>query len=127
LCEEKLALVIQRLRALRDEGRLVADIKRFIHRNFASPDLSIEGISREVRLSAAYVCRLFKEAAGQTVHSYITQYRLERARELLSDRKLPKMSEVASRTGFADANYFARVFRKATGLTPSQYRERALS
>ena len=69
---------------------------------------------------------MFKEATGETIHRYITAYRLERAKDLLSDPRQPKVTEVAARAGFADANYFARAFRKETGLSPSEFRDRAL-
>ncbi len=120
--DDTFALVRERA----SEGRVVTDIKRSVHRGFARPGLSIDDIAREVGLSAAHICRLFKEATGETIHRYITAYRLERARDLLADPRLPKMTEVAARAGFADANYFARSFRKETGLSPSEFRDKAL-
>lgn len=127
LLEARLKLVFARLLERRDEGRVVVEVKHFIHRNYQSPGLSIQRIAAEVKLSTAYVCRLFREATGQTIHRHMIEYRLERAKELLADKNLPKMSEVAARSGFADANYFARAFRKLVGASPSEFRERILS
>jgi two-component system response regulator YesN len=127
LLQARLSLVIGRLAERKTEGRVAAEIKHIIHRNYGSPNLGIESIAAEVKLSEAYICRLFKEATGRTIHQYLIGYRLDRAKELLTDGKLPKMTEVAARTGFSDANYFAKVFRKTTGLAPSEYRERCLS
>ncbi len=106
----------------RAEGGYVSEAKRFIRRSFSSPELSISSIARAVGLSEAYVCRLFHEATGKTVHEYIAECRIERAKELLRAGRPIKMTEIASRAGFSDANYFAKAFRKATGVAPSEYR-----
>jgi len=106
----------------RAEGGHVSEAKRFIRRTFCSPELSISAIARAVGLSEAYVCRLFHEATGKTVHEYIAECRIERAKELLSAGRTIKMTEIAARAGFSDANYFAKAFRKAMGVAPSEYR-----
>ncbi|MGA2975995.1 MAG: helix-turn-helix domain-containing protein [Spirochaetia bacterium] len=126
LLESRIRLTFERLNQVADEGRVVTDVKRAVHRGFPIPGLSLQEVAREVGFSPAYVCRLFKEATGETIHRYITVYRLERAKDLLADPRQPKMTEVAARAGFADANYFARAFRRETGLSPSEYRENAL-
>jgi two-component system response regulator YesN len=127
LLKERIALIFRYLEEQREEGGPVSRTKRHIHRAFSSPTLSICEIARAVGLSEAYVCRLFHEATGMTVHEYITEYRISRAKELLHAGRQIKMAEVAERVGFSDANYFAKVFRKATGLVPSEYRERRTS
>jgi two-component system response regulator YesN len=106
----------------RVEGGHVSEAKRFIRRTFFSPELSVSAIARAVGLSEAYVCRLFHEATGKTVHEYIAECRIERAKELLRAGRQIKMTEIAARAGFSDANYFAKAFRKATGVAPSEYR-----
>ena len=105
------------------DGRVVAEIKRAIHRGYSSPGLSIEEIAQKAGVSSTYACRLFKEATGETIHRYMTAWRLERAKDLLLDPRQPKMAEVAALAGFSDANYFARAFRRATGRSPSEFRE----
>ena len=125
LLEARVTLLFERIERQAVEGRLIMEIKRVVHGGFQQPGLSIEDIARDVGLSPASVCRLFKEATGQTIHRYMTMYRLERAKDLLRDVRQAKMTEVAARAGFADANYFARAFRKETGLSPSEFREKA--
>jgi two-component system response regulator YesN len=123
LLTERITRIFRFLEEQREEGSPVSHTKRYIHRAFSSPKLSIYEISRAVGLSEAYICRLFHEATGKTVHEYITEHRISRAKELLRQGRPIKMAEVAERVGFSDANYFAKVFRKATGLVPSEYRE----
>jgi two-component system response regulator YesN len=127
LLEARIRLIFERLEQDADEGRVVAGVKRAVHHGYQRHGLSIEDIARDVGLSPAYVCRLFKEATGETIHRYMAVYRLERAKELLADPRQPKMTEVAARAGFSDAHYFARAFRKETGVAPSEFRERRLS
>ncbi len=120
---DRAAALMRMAQERRGEGGPVFEARRFIRRSFASPDLSVGDIARAVGLSEAYVCRLFHEATGMTVHEYIAECRMERAKELLSAGNPMKMTEVAARAGFSDANYFAKAFRKATGCAPSEYRE----
>jgi two-component system response regulator YesN len=120
-------LVFERLSERGEVGRLVGAMKHAIHREYARSTLGLADIAACARVSEAHACRLFKEQTGQTIHTYVVGYRLARAKELLADPRLPKMTDVAERTGFSDAGYFARVFRRAVGMTPSEYRERRLS
>ena len=57
------------------------------------------------------------------ISHYITLYRIQKAKELLRDFQ-NKVYDVAYQTGFNDARYFSQVFKKETGLTPTQYREK---
>jgi two-component system response regulator YesN len=127
LLAERIDAVFGCLEERREGGRLVAAIRQVIHRRYAQASLDLAGVAAEVKLSEAHICRLYKEQTGGTIHGYLVEYRLERAKELLGDPRLPKMTDVAARTGFSDAAYFARVFRKAVGMSPSEYREWRLS
>jgi AraC-like DNA-binding protein len=66
-----------------------------------------------------YLNRIFKQATGLTLRQYRDAHLLERARRMLRERR--KIGEVAAEVGFADQNYFARWFRKYTGLQPRTY------
>ncbi len=121
--ESAVGAAFQRISEREADGKVVAEIKRAIHRGYSSPGLSIEEIAQKAGVSSTYACRLFKEATGETIHRYMTAWRLERAKDLLLDPRQPKMAEVAALAGFSDANYFARAFRRATGRSPSEFRE----
>ena len=71
---------------------------------------------------AKCLCKLYKKETGETVNDFITKVRIEASKVLLRDRKY-KLYEIAEKIGYNDANYYARVFKKITGLNPSEYRE----
>ncbi|GGG17196.1 response regulator [Paenibacillus abyssi] len=100
---------------------VIRDIIRFIQENY-NKDVSINTVAGHVHLAPTYMCILFKKEKGVSINDYITQYRIEQAKRLLRDRKL-KLYEVSAQVGYQDANYFAKVFRKLTGVIPSQYRD----
>lgn len=110
-----------------DEGSSVPgkvrEIVRYINGHFHEKGFTIQAIAEHVSLSETYLCSYFKKQRGQTIKEFITETRLERAKELLRERDL-KLYEVAVRLGFADANYFATFFKRCAGCTPTEYRER---
>lgn len=74
-------------------------------------------------LSTSYVCTFFKSETGQTLNQYLTEYRMEKAKQLLSDPRY-KISEISSKVGYTDGNYFGKSFKKYSGFSPSEYREK---
>ncbi len=104
-------------------GSIAFHIQKFVTKHLADPQLSIKSIADSLYLTPNYLSLQFKKESGTTINQYMTELRIDRAEELLKDRKY-KLYEVASSVGFQDANYFAKTFKKATGLTPSEYREK---
>lgn len=98
-------------------------IKDYIGKNYMNETLSVKDISSHVFLSASYVCTFFKNETGQTLNQYLTEYRMEKAKQLLGDPRY-KISDISSRVGYSDGNYFGKSFKKYTGLSPSEYREK---
>lgn len=88
-----------------------------------SRDISLDEISQELNLSSYYFSKLFKEETGEGFIEYLTSIRIEEAKELLKDSSI-SMKEVSSAIGYADPNYFSRIFKKITGITPSEYKEK---
>ncbi|PYI51581.1 response regulator [Paenibacillus flagellatus] len=103
---------------------VIREALQYIHKEYAHT-ISISAIAEHVYLTPTYLCILFKKEQGVSIHDYITRLRIEKAKRLLADRKL-KLYEVAQRVGYQDANYFAKVFRKAAGMNPSEFRESVL-
>jgi two-component system response regulator YesN len=97
-------------------------IKEYISRHYSNPMLSTKEISGYASLSASYACTVFKNETGQTLNQYLTEFRLERAKELLADPR-NNISDIASRVGYNDSNYFGKAFKKYSGQSPSEYRE----
>lgn len=87
--------------------------------------ITIEDIARAVYLSPCYISRLFKQNLGCTISEYLTQIRIENAKTMLKNSQYT-ITQVANESGFEDPTYFARVFKKTEGITPSRYRQYTL-
>ena len=85
-------------------------------------EIRTEDVAEAVGVSPYHLSRLFKALTGQTMREYLTNARIEAAKQLLaaSDRSLP---QIASLLRFCDQSYFTCIFRKQTGITPGQYRK----
>ncbi|WEK54710.1 MAG: response regulator [Candidatus Cohnella colombiensis] len=101
----------------------VSTIVHYIKNHYADADLTTKTIADNTFLSQNYMCALFKKETSKTINEYITEVRLEKAKQLLKNRQL-KLYEIAHAIGFTDPNYFSSMFKKAVGLTPSQYRDK---
>ncbi len=121
--EGKIDLFFQLLSSREKENSTVYLIKSFIGRNFYRENLSVKDISEHVYLSPSYACTVFKNETGKTINQYLTEYRIEKAKALLLDPRF-KITDISSRVGYCDGNYFGKSFKKLLGLSPSEYRER---
>lgn len=83
--------------------------------------LRLSELAREAGLSASHFVRSFRQSTGKTPYQYLLLRRVERARLAMQDRRA-SLAEVALVSGFADQHHLSRVFRRVTGLTPSNYR-----
>ena len=101
------------------------NIIKYINEHYNSYDLSLEDISKNTFLTPAYICVIFKDFTGKTVNKYITEYRIMQAKELLKDSNI-KMNDIALKVGYRVGNYFAKIFIKETGYSPSEYRRKFL-
>lgn len=95
-------------------------VMAFIEENLAV-DLYISTLAEVAGMSSFYFCRSFKQSTGITPHQFVLARRMERAKDLLRQERIPLM-EVAHKVGFTDQSQFTRVFRKIVGTTPSQFR-----
>ena len=100
--------------------QLVEAIKSYIDANYRS--VSLEEIAQRFYLNKNYFCSLFKGVTGESFIEYLTALRMEQAKRLLTESEL-KTYEIAERVGYGDQRYFSQVFRKHTGLQPTQYRQ----
>lgn len=100
---------------------VIHQAKEYIKQNFCN-DISLDRVSREVNISPYYFSKLFKEEMGENFVEYITNIRMEQAKQMLANPAY-SIKEVCAGSGYSDPNYFSRIFKKCTGLTPSEYRE----
>lgn len=91
--------------------------------NYANKDLTVEGICQYLGVSAAYFSTVFKKETGKTFINYLTDYRMEKAVELLMSGD-EKTYVIADAVGYTDPNYFSYVFKKQFGVSPSKYKQR---
>lgn len=85
-------------------------------------DITLEQISNYCAVSKNYFCNIFKKTTGQSIWDYLTNIRIEFAKQYLNDTSL-KNIEIAEKVGYDDPAYFTRIFKKKTGITPSEYRK----
>lgn len=104
---------------------LIKKVIDYMNAHLADRDMSIKLLADEVYLTPTYLSSLFKKTTGSTIGQYLTEIRMNRAQELLTDPGW-KLYQVAEMVGFEDANYFAKTFKKKTGMLPSEYRESKL-
>lgn len=100
--------------------RIVAT-KEYLNDNLQEK-ISLDAMSRDIGISKYYLHRLFSEFNGETPNGYLTKIRLERAKNKLQTSKDP-ISEIAMTCGFENTAYFSNLFKKHTGLSPSQFRK----
>ncbi|WP_368544038.1 helix-turn-helix transcriptional regulator [Enterobacter soli] len=95
-------------------------VRSYIEENYAA-SLTRESVAEAFYISPNYLSHLFQKVGSVGFNEYLTKTRLEHARQLLKGYDL-KIKDIAIRCGFADSNYFCRLFRKHTERSPSEYR-----
>jgi two-component system response regulator YesN len=93
----------------------------YIHKNFRK-EITLDSVSREVNMSPYYFSKLFKNVTGENFIEYVTRIRVETAKKLLFEGQF-SVKEICVETGYADPNYFSRIFKKYVGTTPTEFRE----
>lgn len=96
--------------------------KKFIMENYKIADLSIKDIADYVHLNVSYLSTHFKKVCGMTINSYLTEFRIEKAKEYIRSGKY-NADEIGRLVGYEDGNYFYRIFKKQTGMTTKEYRK----
>ena len=88
-----------------------------------SDDISLNTIAAGVGMSPSYFSSIFSREMGKTFVEYLTEIRMEKAKELLVCSSL-KTSEVGYQVGYKDPHYFSYIFNKTLGGSPKEYRSR---
>lgn len=101
---------------------LIQRIVANINLNYMDQNLSIYPISSDVRMSPVYLGRLFKKNTSKSISSYITDVRMEKAKELLLSSD-DSINSIAERIGLSNGNYFFTLFKKMNGITPNEFRQ----
>lgn len=120
---EKITFMFEGSNSKDSKSNTIFNIMQYIQKNFHDQNLSISSIADYTFLTCTYLCSIFKDKTGKTINQYITEIRIDKAKELLGDRKV-KLYDIARKVGYNDENYFSKAFKKATGFSPSDYKER---
>ena len=95
----------------------------FIAEHYSDDELSLNTLAAQVNFSPNHLSAIFKQETGQPFIKYLTDYRMDMAKELLS-RTSKKSNEIGIMVGYKDPHYFSYLFKKTQGITPTQYRNR---
>lgn len=98
----------------------IQKISNYIGENFAN-EITLDNLCEEFSISKSHLSRLFKNSTGFGINEYITIVRIKNAERLILSTELP-VTEIATRCGFNDSNYFSSVFKKIKGISPLKFR-----
>ncbi len=101
----------------------IQKILDYIDQNLGNP-ISRESICRELYISESYLSRTFTKEMGMTLVDYITECRINKAKELLRTTDLT-VTNICTQVGYNYAAYFTKIFKEKTGMTPNQYRDQS--
>ena len=95
-------------------------ISHYIETNYMY-DISMQDLARHMNYSEAYFCKLFKQCFNKNFTSYLTEYRVGEAKRMLAMPTV-NVKDIGRAVGYSDSNYFAKVFKRITGQSPTEYR-----
>lgn len=101
--------------------RIIEQAKEYIMKNYANQDISLNDVAEYVNISSSHFSTIFSRETGSTFIRYLTDLRMNKAKELLKCTDL-LCSEISSEVGYRDPHYFSYLFKKEHNCTPLQYR-----
>ena len=122
-------MLLKKIIGIRDtiSGRRYSDIieiaKDQIRKTYMSDEISLNTIAAEVGMSPSYFSSIFSKEMGKTFVEYLTEIRMDRAKELLMCSSM-KTSEIGYEVGYKDPHYFSYIFKKTQNCTPKEFRAR---
>ena len=105
------------------DEQFIHQVIGFLEQNIANPDIKIEDFAEHLCLSRTVFYRKLKSITGLTPVEFIREIRLKRALQLMDDDSYT-VAQIAYMTGFGDPNYFGRCFKKKTGMSPTEYKDK---
>lgn len=109
-------------KCLDEYGPVIKELSRYVLDNIDN-NISAKEVAAALYLNRSYISQVFKEKTGMTFGDYLTRLKMERAKKLVSEGDI-KILEIAARLGYKDSEYFSRLFKDYTGVSPVEYRER---
>lgn len=116
------ALVYRDMQGSARYGGVLRVARAYIEEHYSDSNLTLHDVAAHVALSNNHFCTVFSQEMGITFTEYLTNVRMQRAKELLTDKTM-RTGDVAYAVGYNDPHYFSYLFKKTTGLTPRDYRK----
>lgn len=102
-------------------SNIIKETKEYIQKNYCDEDISLNSVALYVNISPSYLSTLFSQETGQTFVKYLTDLRMNKAKELLLCTN-KRSNEISSEVGYKDPHYFSYLFKKTQGCSPMQFR-----
>jgi len=124
------ASVVDRVKALKaSQGESIQDtiekFRLFLEKNYTQ-DLNLSLIAQDLNFNLSYLSKCFTKMVGETPSSYIIHLRISHAKHLLKSVPELTIKEVGELVGYPDQNYFSRIFKLKTGISPAHFREKCI-
>ena len=103
------------------ENHLIESIKTHLENNVEAK-LKISDICAKLGYSKSYLCKIFSDQTGQSIASYGTQVKIKQAKLLIRENRL-NFSQISDKLNFENSQYFSRVFKRITGMTPTEFKQ----
>lgn len=115
--------ISEKLKCARNSSarRLIVEAQNIVQERYMEADISLDEVCAVLGVSNSYFSSVFKKEAGKSFISYLTDYRMDIAAEMILNTD-EKSYTIAEKVGYLDANYFSYVFKKKFGASPSKYR-----
>ncbi|WP_310186704.1 response regulator [Bacillus sp. 3255] len=121
ICNEAISYIAEQRK---DQSKMqVLKVVEYIENHYANENLTVDEICRYVHLSKSYFSTVFKQHKEYSIMEFVTRVRIESAKNLLQQTSL-KSYEVALKVGYSDPQYFSVLFKKHTGATPTEFRDK---
>lgn len=117
------------MKVIKRRSAIVDKLMKYVEANISNEDLSLKWIAKNVLyMNEVYLSKLFSKETGEKFSQYLTRVRIEKALELMKNSDCDKVYEIAQQVGLGkNPQYFSQIFKKYTGYTPTEYKERLLS
>lgn len=119
--------IVQSIRDSREKelNGIISKAIRFIEKNY-NKNISLDDVAKEINMSYHYFSKFFKDSIGKNFVDYLTELRIDKSKEMLKDFNI-SIKEISYGVGYSDPNYFSKIFKKVTGMSPTEYREKYIS
>ncbi len=117
----KEAIDLRNMSSQKRYSGLIEKAKEYIHLRYSMSDLSLDQVASKVNISPNYFSSLFNQETGMTFIEYLTEIRMEKAKEYLRCSS-KRITEIGFLVGYLDSHYFSYIFKKTQNCTPSEYR-----